>query len=73
MKLIAKGGYKRRKHAHVFGDERQFAELALYRSEEIAARALPPFAGLRSSCARRYAPSPCISAEMVQANHVHMR
>src|SRR5712692_1316483 len=72
LELVAEGANVRRYQPQILGDERQTAELPPHCAEEFGARSRHPSAGLRRRCSGRYVPGGCESAEMVQADRVHV-
>ena len=72
VELVAKRSNVRRDQAKIFRNERQHAQLSLYRAEEISARTRDPLAGLGRSCPGRYMPGGREPAKMIQTDHVHV-
>ena len=60
-----------RNHAQVFGDDRQFAELAANRGEQFSTGSFDPAATLRSRVASRNFPTRSKSAKMVDPRNVN--
>src|SRR6266478_1837968 len=70
--VVAEGANIGRDQPQILGDEWQTAQPSLHRAEELGARTWHPLAGLRRRCSGRYVPGGCESAEMVQADRVHV-
>src|SRR5262249_29175475 len=72
VKLVAQGHDVRRNHAQIFGDKRQVAQLSLHSLEKAGTGTLDPLAGLSRWCTDWDVPRGCKSAEVIQADRVHM-
>ena len=72
VELVAERANLRRDQAQILSDEREYAELSLYRAEEISARTWHPMPGLGRRCPGRYVPGGCEPTEMIQTNHIHV-
>src|SRR5882757_7387365 len=70
--VVAEGANIGRDQPQILGDERQTAQLSLHRAEELRARTRHPLAGLRRRGSGGYVPGGRESAEMVQADRVHV-